>query len=98
MASNYNKKLGPYAEDFSYSERKVVPLRTTGRVEVQLQPFYTSSLEGGQWSTWFVPPDKESPVPLTKMFGGTQSRSGRFGETKNFFALSGIEPRLLCVT
>jgi len=55
----------------------------------------THTSRGGSGVTITPPPPyprKRNPIPLCRMLGGHQSRSGRFGEEKNIFPLPGFEP------
>jgi hypothetical protein len=38
-----------------------------------------------------LPPGKSPRYPFYRRLGGTQSRSGRYGEVQIFFILSGVE-------
>jgi hypothetical protein len=53
-----------------------------------------------KWTVSFTPlplcPQENSPPhPLYRRLGGSQSRSGHYGEENNLLPLQGIEPRLL---
>jgi hypothetical protein len=71
-------------------------MKVYGGTEVQLH--HTSALDGDQWSAsrtgCFNARETAPRYPLARRLGGSQSRSGRYGEEKHFFPLSGIEPRL----
>jgi hypothetical protein len=57
--------------------------------------FLSSALDGGQWSpscpSRFTSQEKNPRYPLDRMLGGSQSRSGRCGEDKEF-GMPGMEP------
>jgi hypothetical protein len=56
--------------------------------------FLTAAVDGGQRSASpsdLVTPGNEPRYPLSRMLGGQQSRSGRYGEEKNIFPLPGFE-------
>jgi hypothetical protein len=57
-----------------------------GSVNVQTHILLTSALAGGKWSASrfgrFTPRERAPRDPLTRRFGGPQSRSGRHGEEK----------------
>jgi hypothetical protein len=65
-------------------------------MEVQLQSFLTSAIDGGEWSasrtSRFTPRGKNPLYPLDRKLGGPQSRSGHGGEEKDFQPLPGLEP------
>ena len=83
------------------SKGKVVPvhaIRVHSEMEVQLHSFLTLALDGGQWSTSWqgrLNPSKETRYLSNRSLCGPQHQSGRFGEQKNLFPLTGFEPRIV---
>jgi hypothetical protein len=68
-------------------------------VEVKLYAFFTSALDGGEWSAacpgCFTPQGKNSFYLLDRRLGGSQSRSGSSGKERNFQPLPGLEPAIV---
>ena len=73
-----------------------MPLRHTGRVEVMLQLFLTSTLVGGEgsasWPDYFTTWGKSPLCSLNTRLGGPQSQSGHFGGERNLLPMLGFEP------
>jgi hypothetical protein len=68
-------------------------MKTYMGVAVYIHIFLTSALVGGEWSAsrpCRFTPGKELRYTFYRRLGGPQSRSGRYGEVKNF-TLSGLE-------
>jgi hypothetical protein len=63
-----------------------VAMNTDG-LEVELHHSWTSALDGDEWSASrpcrFIPEERRQ-YPFDKRLDGSQSRSDRFGEEKNF--------------
>jgi len=59
-------------------------MKTYGGVEVQLQTFLTSTLDGGEWSGLrpgrFTPGERTLRDPCYRRLVGPKHRSGRGGE------------------
>jgi hypothetical protein len=65
-------------------------------LELQLNPFLASALDGGGWLTLPLYSRGKSPWdPLFMRLSGAQNLSGRVGEAKNLLTLPGIEPRIV---
>jgi hypothetical protein len=67
-------------------------------VEVYLNEFLTSALDGGEWTA--SRPDhftsmERTRYPLDRRLGGRQNRSGRGGEEKNSQPLPGLKPPII---
>jgi hypothetical protein len=67
-------------------------------VEEYFHFFFTSDLDGGEWSTScpgrFLP-GKYPPCPLNMKLYGPQNRSRYFGEEQNLLAFPEIEDRII---
>jgi hypothetical protein len=66
--------------------------------KVQLHAFFTSVLDGGEWSTScpsHFNPEEEPWCKLNMKLDGPQSQPGRFREETNLLPLPGIEPQFL---
>jgi len=73
-------------------------VKECGGVKVQLHPFLTLSVDGGEW--WGSHPGsfytrESAPCTIWYESGWLQSRSELFGEEVHPLPLSGIEPRFL---
>jgi hypothetical protein len=71
-----------------------------GEMNIQLQWFLTSALDGGEGSAWRpgrFRHGESSPVPIVYP-GGPQGRVHTSREEINILSLPGIEHRLLCGT
>ena len=70
-------------------------IKAYAKVEVKRLSFLPSTLDGYKWSTSrsvrFVGTERRR-YPISRKPGGTQNRSGLFGEDKNIFPPPGIEP------
>ena len=63
-----------------------------------IRPFLTSGLDGGERSVLLLfrfIPAKDTRDPLKRKQSGSRSRSGCFGEEKNFLGLPGFETRTI---
>jgi hypothetical protein len=60
-------------------------MKTYGGVDVQIDAFLTSVLDGGgqHHAPASLPPGKQPPVPLDRRLGGSHNRAERRGEVKN---------------
>jgi hypothetical protein len=64
-------------------------MKTYWGVEVYLDAFLTSALDGGEWSTSL--PGRFTPRERAPILGGPQSRTGRGGDEKNSQPPPGIQ-------
>jgi hypothetical protein len=67
-------------------------------VEVSLQSFLTSALDGGEWSTSCpaaLPLRKECRYPFYRRLGERQGWAGCFVEVENLLTWLGFEPRIV---
>jgi hypothetical protein len=80
---------------------KVVTVCTTKEYrgsEVQLHSFFTSAVDGGEWSTsrlGYFMSGKEPRYPVDWRRGGPQKQSGCCEAEKNILALPEFEPRIV---
>jgi hypothetical protein len=61
-------------------------MKTYGGVDVQIQIFFTSAVDGGEWSASrpgrFTPKERTPPYTFDRRLGGPHSRYGRRREEK----------------
>ena len=74
------------------------PWRQIGGIKVLLHSFLALALHGSE--CWFSGPGLSTPrkerwYPWLRRLGGSQRRSGNFGEAKTLFPLTGFETRVI---
>jgi len=92
------KEAEPFIMTYKSKVFCVNAMKTNKGLEVWLQPFLISTLDGGDWLISRPGPftsRRGSPYFLSRKVGRPQSHFERFGEHKNLLHLPGFEPRIV---